>query len=61
LANPNWFKIVKTDASNMGYGGIIKQINPETNKEVLVRLTSGKCNPAQYNYSTIRKEMLSII
>ena len=29
LANPNWFKIVEIDASNIGYGGILKQINPE--------------------------------
>ncbi|CAJ2643632.1 unnamed protein product [Trifolium pratense] len=47
LANPKLFKIVETDASNIGYGGILKQVNPETNKEVLVRFTSGKWNQTQ--------------
>ena len=28
LANSNWQKIVKTDASDIGYGGILKQISP---------------------------------
>ncbi|KAI0511012.1 hypothetical protein KFK09_011630 [Dendrobium nobile] len=27
LANPNYFKIVETDASDLGYGGILKQKN----------------------------------
>lgn len=40
LANPNWFKIVETDASDLGYGGILKQINPTNGKEELVRYTS---------------------
>jgi hypothetical protein len=61
LANPKYFKIVETDASNIGYGGILKQIIPETSKEVLVRFTSGKWNNTQTKYSTIKKEMLSII
>jgi hypothetical protein len=61
LANPKFFKIVETDASNIGYGGILKQVIPETNKEVLVRFTSGKWNQTQSKYSTIKKEMLSII
>ena len=68
LANPNYYKIVETDASNIGYGGILKQVIPEnkkqlipTNKEVLVRFTSGKWNPTQSKYLTIKKEMLSII
>jgi hypothetical protein len=61
LANPKYFKIVETDASNLGYGGILKQVIPETSKEVLVRFTSGKWNDTQKKYSTIKKEMLSII
>ena len=27
LPNPQWHKIVETDASNLGYGGILKQYN----------------------------------
>jgi hypothetical protein len=60
LANPKYFKIVETDASNLGYGGILKQVIPDNNKEVLVRFTSGKWNSTQSKYSTIRKEMHSI-
>ena len=52
---------METDASNIGYGGILKQVIPDNNKEVLVRFTSGKWNPTQSKYSTIKKEMLSII
>ena len=33
LANPNYFKIVETDASNLGYGGILKQVIPNSNKD----------------------------
>jgi hypothetical protein len=61
LANPDYFKIVETDASDIGYGGILKQIVPNTSKEVLVRFTSGKWNPTQLKYSTVKKEMLSIV
>jgi hypothetical protein len=61
LANPNYFKIVETDASNLGYGGILKQVIPKSNKEVLVRFTSGEWNPTQVKYSTVKKEMFSII
>lgn len=28
LANPNWKKIIETDASDIGYGGILKQVSP---------------------------------
>ena len=38
LANPKAFKIVKIDASNIGYGGILKQ--KDDNHERLVRHTS---------------------
>ena len=31
LANPSWNKIVETDASDIGYGGILKQISPDDN------------------------------
>lgn len=48
LANPTWGKVVETDASNLGYGGILKQQNPQSHKEELVRFTSGswKKSPA---------------
>jgi hypothetical protein len=57
----NSFKIVETDASDIGYGGILKQkISPDS-PEQIVRFHSGVWNKAQNNYSTIKKEILSIV
>ena len=61
LSHPQWKKIVETDASDIGYGGILKQLNPNTQKEELVRFTSGVWKTAQKNYSTIKKEILAIV
>ena len=58
IANPQAFKIVETDASDIGYGGILKQ---KLEKEQLVCFTSGVWNSSQKNYSTIKKEILSIV
>ena len=55
------FKIVETDVSDVGYGGILKQrVSPES-LEQIVRFYSGIWNNAQLNYSTIKKEILSIV
>lgn len=59
LANPEAFKIVETDASEIGYGGILKQ--KVDNLEQLVRFTFGVWKPTQKNYSTVKKEMLAIV
>jgi hypothetical protein len=57
----NSFKIVETDASDIGYGGILKQrINPDS-PEQIVRFHYGVWTKAQTNYSTIKKEILSIV
>jgi hypothetical protein len=57
----NSFKIVEIDASNIGYGGILKQkINPDS-PEQIVRFHSGVWAKAQSNYSTTKKEILSIV
>ena len=57
----NSFKIVETNASDIGYGGILKQkINPDS-PEQIVQFHSGVWNKAQNNYSTIKKEILSIV
>ena len=42
LAIPDWFKIVETNASNIDYGEILKQINPNNKSEELVRFDSSK-------------------
>ena len=55
------FKIVETNASDVGYGGILKQrISPES-LEQIVCFYSGIWNNAQLNYSIIKKEILSIV
>ena len=43
----------------MGYGGILKQTLH--GREVVVQYTSGHWNDTQKNYSTIKKEILSIV
>jgi hypothetical protein len=53
------FLIVETDASDAGYGGILKQRIDD--KESLVRFHSGIWLGPQVNYSTIKKEILSIV
>jgi len=59
LANPSAPKIVETDASDIGYGGILKQV--QGNKEQILQYTSAHWNDCQKNYSTIKKEILSIV
>ena len=39
--SPNAFKIVETDASDIGYGGILKQTTKDDTKEQIVRFHSG--------------------
>ncbi|KAL0017383.1 hypothetical protein SO802_004452 [Lithocarpus litseifolius] len=57
----NAFKIVETDASDIGYGGILKQrVSPDSSEQI-IRFYSGIWNTAQLNYSTIKKEILSIV
>ena len=57
----NSFKIVGTDATDIGYGGILKQrISPDF-PEQIVRFHFGVKNKVQNNYSTIKKEILSIV
>ena len=53
--------IVETDASDIGYGGILKQRFQQTSHEQLVRFHSGVWLGPQKSYSTIKKEILSIV
>ena len=59
LANPALPKVVETDASDIGYGGILKQ--KENDKEQIIQYVSAHWNDCQKNYSTIKKEILSIV
>ena len=58
IPHPNALLIVESDASNLGYGGILKQ--EYSNQVHLVRYHSGIWLGAQINYSTIKKEVSCI-
>ena len=51
--------IVELDASNLGYGDILKQ--KYNNQVHIVRYHLGIWLDAQINYSTVKKEVLSIV
>ena len=61
ICHPSTLKIVETNASELGYGGILKQHYDQ--HDHLVRYHSGIWNPTQAKYSTIKKEIeiLSIV
>ena len=61
ILSPNTFKIVETDASDIDYGGILKQVAKNDANEQIVRFHSGSWSTAQQNYNTFKKEILSII
>ena len=60
IPHPHAFMIVETDASEIGYGGFLKQ-KLEDQSEQLVRFHSRTWFGPQKNYSTIKKEILSIV
>ena len=58
LPIPQAFKIVETDASNIGYGGILKQ--RVHGQEHVIAYTSKHWNFAQLKYSTVKKKFLQL-
>nr|KAJ0184480.1 hypothetical protein LSAT_V11C900504380 [Lactuca sativa] len=61
LPHPDAKIIVETDASDIGFGGILKQKFVNSTEEQLVRYYSGAWNDTQKNYSTVKKEILNIV
>ncbi|XLU54535.1 hypothetical protein S245_049183, partial [Arachis hypogaea] len=59
LPVPHAFKVVETDASDLGYGDILKQKLHD--KECIIAFTSKHWNSTQQKYSTIKKEILAIV
>lgn len=59
LPDPTALKVVETDASDLGYGGVLKQMINGNN--FVIRYYSGLQKSPMLNYSTITKEMLSIV
>jgi hypothetical protein len=56
VANDNYDKIVESDASNLGWGAVLKQKNPQ-GKEEVIQFASGLWNSAEQNYSVLDKEI----
>ena len=54
LLDPSAFKIVETNASDIGYGGILKQ--RKNDKEHIIAFASKHWNKAQQNYPTIKRK-----
>jgi hypothetical protein len=61
IPSDNAFKIVETDASEIGFGGILKQLVSSGSPEQIVQFHSGSWNSAQSNYSTIKKEIIFVV
>ena len=59
IFHPEAFPIIETNASNIGYGGILKQ--DFENKISIVRFHSGIWSRPQKNHSTVKKEILAIV
>ena len=53
IADDEAFKIVESDASDIGWGGILKQ--KVDKEEQVVQFASGVWNPAEQNYSVIER------
>ena len=61
IPTENSFKIIQTDASDVGYGGILLQQVTSKSFEQIVHCHSSDWNKTQLNYSIIKKEILSIV
>ena len=61
IFTPSAFKIVETNASDIGFGGILKQKVNSDSPEQIVRFHSGACDKTESNYSTIKKEIYSLV
>ena len=60
IQHPEADLIVETDASELGFGGILKQ-KLNNNPEQIIKYHSGAWNETQQKYSTVKKEILSIV
>lgn len=63
LAHPDFTRqmIVTCDASGYGLGATLGQIDPITNRERPISFISRLLRKAELNYSTIEKELLSVV
>ena len=60
MFNPELPTVVTTDASNVGVGAVLSQVDPELGEQV-VAFASCTLNPAQRRYSVSEREALAIV
>ena len=53
--------LIETDASNYQLGAVIKQCNDKLQQNMSIAFYSQKLTPTQQNYTTIEKELLTIV
>lgn len=56
ISDDNLLKIVESDANNLGWGAVLKQLNHQKKEEV-IQFASGLWNASEKNYSTLEKEI----
>ena len=59
--DPNRQFLIETDASDYQLGAVIKQRNDKLQQNMPITFYSRKLTPTQQNYTTIEKELLSIV
>ena len=59
ISDDDLYKIVETDASNIGWGAVLKQIRHQGNKkkEEIIQFASGLWQAVEKNYSALDKEI----
>ena len=61
LPDTNRQFLIETDASDYQLGTVIKQFNDKLKQNMPITFYSQKLTPTQQNYTTIEKELLSIV
>ena len=61
LPDTNRQFLIETDASDYQLGAVIKQFNDKLKQNMPITFYSQKLTPTQQNYTTIEKELLSIV
>ena len=59
--DPNRQFLIETDASDYQLGTVIKQHNDKLQRNMPITFYSQKLTPTQQNYTTIEKELVSIV
>ena len=63
LAHPDFARpfLVATDASAVGLGAVLYQLDPETEKPRYIQFQARALNKAERNYSATKRELLAVV